>query len=213
GVAAQLVPLAALAFTAPAAIASPVAGMPPVALEGMVMPDTTAASVTVTVHAGDCLWSIAQRYLGAGDRYPEIAALNDGRPMGDGAVFTDPSLILPGWRLLLPAGAAVGEPALAGAPVSAGAHSGPATTDPQDRQRHRTAKGREGNVVSATGGADSGTAVAPGPAGSSEAAVSRPLAEQAARLPAGSQVPESAVFVTGALAGAILTSLMRLRFR
>ena len=213
GAAAQLVALAALAFSAPTAIPSPAAGMPLVALDSMALTDSAPTSLTVTVHTGDCLWSIAQRYLGAGDRYPEIAALNDGRPMGDGAVFTDPSLILPGWRLLLPAGAAVGEPALAGAPVSAGAHSGHATSDPQYRQRHRTAKGREGNVVSATGGADSGTAVAPGPAGSSEAAVSRPLAEQAARLPAGSQVPESAVFVTGALAGAILTSLMRLRFR
>src|SRR5215469_4783284 len=209
GAAAQLVALAALAFSAPTAIPSPAAGMPLVALDSMALTDSAPTSLTVTVHTGDCLWSIAQRYLGAGDRYPEIAALNDGRPMGDGAVFTDPSLIRPGWRLLLPAGAAAGEPA----PVSAGAHSGHATSDPQYRQRHRTAKGREGNVVSGTGGADSGTAVAPGPAGTTEAAVSRPLAEQAGRLPAGAQVPETAVFVTGALAGAILTSLMRLRFR
>jgi nucleoid-associated protein YgaU len=41
----------------------------------------------LTVQSGDCLWSIAQRYLGAGDEYPEIARLNYGRAMGDGEVF------------------------------------------------------------------------------------------------------------------------------
>jgi LysM domain len=41
----------------------------------------------VVVQPGDCLWSIAQRYLGAGDRYPEIAAINYGHEMGNGQVF------------------------------------------------------------------------------------------------------------------------------
>ena len=63
----------------------------------------TAISATqlVRVRSGDCLWSIAQRYLGSGDRYPEIAA-NYGREMGDGQVFTNPSLIQPGWQLIMP---------------------------------------------------------------------------------------------------------------
>jgi hypothetical protein len=62
----------------------------------------TTASRIITVHSGDCLWSIAQRYLGAGDRYPAIVSLNYGRDMGDGQVFTNPSLIEPGWQLFLP---------------------------------------------------------------------------------------------------------------
>jgi hypothetical protein len=36
----------------------------------------TSASRLVTVRAGDCLWSLARRYLGAGDRYSEIVSLN-----------------------------------------------------------------------------------------------------------------------------------------
>jgi hypothetical protein len=87
GAAAQLVALAALTFSAPTSIASAAAGMPVATLDSMATPDSAATSLTVTVHAGDCLWSIAQRYLGAGDRYPEIAALNYGRPMGDGEVL------------------------------------------------------------------------------------------------------------------------------
>jgi nucleoid-associated protein YgaU len=41
----------------------------------------------VTVRPGDCLWLIAQRYLGDGDQYPEIVALNIGRQMGNGQIF------------------------------------------------------------------------------------------------------------------------------
>ncbi len=212
GAAAQLVALAALAFTAPAAIASSAGAMPPVSLDSMALPDSAAASLTVTVHAGDCLWSIAQRYLGAGDRYPEIAALNYGRPMGDGEVFTTPSVIRPGWRLLLPADAA-GKPAPTTARPSAGPHSGHATTDPKYRRRHPTAGVQRGNGVTSPRSTGSAKAVAPGSAPADDASVSRPLAEQASRLQSEAQLPETAVFVTGALAGAILTSLTRLRFR
>jgi len=58
----------------------------------------------VTVRPGDCLWTIAQRYLGDGDRYQEIVKLNLGHDMGGGRQFTDPSVIWPGWVLQLPAG-------------------------------------------------------------------------------------------------------------
>ncbi len=53
------------------------------------------ASVTYTVRPGDSLWSIAQRHLGAGERYPEIVALNPGR-------LTRPDFLQVGWTLTLP---------------------------------------------------------------------------------------------------------------
>ena len=64
------------------------------------------ATRLITVRPGDCLWSIAQRYLGAGDRYPEIVSLNYGHQMAGGEVFTNPSLIEPGWQLFVPGDAA-----------------------------------------------------------------------------------------------------------
>ncbi|MEN3541251.1 BTAD domain-containing putative transcriptional regulator [Microbispora sp. ZYX-F-249] len=57
------------------------------------------------VRRGDCLWTIAERHLGDGDRYTEIAALNTGRVMTDGARFTQPDVIRPGWMLRMPAAA------------------------------------------------------------------------------------------------------------
>ena len=60
-------------------------------------------SQMVTIRSGDCLWSIAQRYLGNGDLFPEIVKLNLGHDMGGGQKFTDPSVIWPGWVLQLPA--------------------------------------------------------------------------------------------------------------
>jgi DNA-binding SARP family transcriptional activator len=64
-----------------------------------------------------------------------------------------------------------------------------------------------------TGGSASAKAAVPGSVRTDELAASRSLAEQARRLPLGAQLPATAVFMTGALAGAILTSLARLRFR
>jgi DNA-binding SARP family transcriptional activator len=79
------------------------------------------------VRPGDCLWTIAERYLGAGDRYAELDALNLGREMGDGLVFTDPSVILPGWLLQLPRRAV---------PVAQGF---------QQRQRHQYGQPHQGH--------------------------------------------------------------------
>lgn len=66
--------------------------------------DTATTAVVRPPHNGihDSLWRIADRRLGDGTRWPEIYALNRGRPQADGRTFTNPSLIQPGWTLQLP---------------------------------------------------------------------------------------------------------------
>ncbi|WP_316525035.1 LysM peptidoglycan-binding domain-containing protein [Kitasatospora brasiliensis] len=65
----------------------------------------------------DSLWSIAERQLGSGERWVEIAKLNDSRVMGDSGVRFDADRpIQPGWELLMPADA---KPDEAKAPVPA----------------------------------------------------------------------------------------------
>lgn len=51
----------------------------------------------------DSLWRIAVRTMGDGGRWPEIYALNRGRPQPDGDSLTNPDLIRPGWILQVPA--------------------------------------------------------------------------------------------------------------
>lgn len=65
---------------------------------------------THTVVAGDSLSSIAAARLGDASRYPEIFALNQGRPQAVGGTLTDPSVLRVGWVLRLPAGGGDGEP-------------------------------------------------------------------------------------------------------
>lgn len=63
---------------------------------------------TVPVVRLDTLWGIADRVLGDGDRWPEIATLNEGQEMNDGAVFSSADQIRPGWELHVPADAKIG---------------------------------------------------------------------------------------------------------
>ncbi|WP_405020240.1 LysM peptidoglycan-binding domain-containing protein [Kitasatospora sp. NBC_00070] len=67
----------------------------------------------------DSLWSIAERQLGSGERWVEIAKLNNGRVMDDsGRTFDADRPIHPGWQLLMPGDAkAQGGPAPAPAPA------------------------------------------------------------------------------------------------
>jgi DNA-binding SARP family transcriptional activator len=172
---------------------------------------TVSDARVVTVQSGDCLWSIAQRYLGAGDLYPEIARLNYGRQMTDGQVFTSPALIMPGWQLLLPASATADSagPGLALPAVSQ--HSGHPTADVAYQRLHPAARVPASAAQPATAH-DGNDAVGPG-------ARSPARADPAESATAGhadgrpDRVPQAEMFVTGALAGAILTSLTRLRFR
>ncbi|HYJ68013.1 MAG TPA: LysM peptidoglycan-binding domain-containing protein [Nocardioidaceae bacterium] len=59
---------------------------------------------TVTAEQSD-LWTIAENHLGSGERWPEIKDLNQGRVMSDGRTFRSANLLMPGWKLLMPADA------------------------------------------------------------------------------------------------------------
>jgi DNA-binding SARP family transcriptional activator len=180
----------------------------------------TIATRLLTVRPGDCLWSIAQRYLGSGDRYPEIASLNYGRDMGDRQVFTDPWLIEPGWRLIMPghgetASALAGQASARGSSgadtasgnnVSAG-HLGHASRDPYYRRRH-SAAGDKSRTAPADGSA--GRIAMAASSGRLRASDIRP---PASGVLAGDQLTAIGAFATGALAGSILTSLNAMRHR
>ena len=60
--------------------------------------ETPPVTVKHTVQRGETLWSIASDHLGAGDKYPEIAALNTD------VLGHRPGFLKPGWVLNLPAG-------------------------------------------------------------------------------------------------------------
>ena len=62
-------------------------------------------TTVVEVAKGDSLWAIAHAHLGSGERWQEIAALNEGREMPDGNRFLSANSILPGWTLLVPTAA------------------------------------------------------------------------------------------------------------
>jgi DNA-binding SARP family transcriptional activator len=242
GAAAHLVALATLAFAAPSPVTLPASTLSGIMQSWMTQPEIElAASVTgtsrqpadsvpatatrvITVHQGDCLWSIAQRYLGAGDRYPDIVRLNYGHDMGHGLAFTNPALIEAGWQLFVPGdGSIVSHAAARGR--SGSQHSGHATSDPHYRRRHPAARQHpdddqahnspDGNGVAHPRRTSSARA-APGqsPAGGQgQGLETSPYRTSASADVATDQLPQAAVFITGALAGAVLTSLARLRWR
>lgn len=74
----------------------------------------TAQLPTYTVQDGDSLWRIAEKTLGSGQRFGEIAQLNLGVPQADGNALTEAQWLNAGWVLKLPADAAA---AATGAPV------------------------------------------------------------------------------------------------
>ncbi|MCB2177832.1 MAG: LysM peptidoglycan-binding domain-containing protein [Actinomycetales bacterium] len=78
-------------------------------------PDVVDVHPTVVVEPNDTLWDLAERHLGSGPRYVEIAALNRGVQQADGRALTDAHWIYPGWVLRLPMDAANVPPARSGA--------------------------------------------------------------------------------------------------
>ncbi|GAB3282597.1 hypothetical protein GCM10027456_76560 [Kineosporia babensis] len=49
------------------------------------------------------LWGLAEEHLGDGARWREIWDLNEGREQRDGTVMRSPSILVPGWTVLIPA--------------------------------------------------------------------------------------------------------------
>ncbi|GAA1215367.1 hypothetical protein GCM10009665_01490 [Kitasatospora nipponensis] len=89
-----------IAATAPAA---PVQAVRPAARAAQVVAGPSAPSTeTCVVQPGDTLWDLADRHLDNPLRWREIYELNKLRHQSDGAQFSDPDRITPGWTLLLP---------------------------------------------------------------------------------------------------------------
>jgi nucleoid-associated protein YgaU len=61
-----------------------------------------SANTLREVGPGESLWSIAEKELGDGERWREIADLNEGRTMPGGQVFKSSSFLQPGWELRMP---------------------------------------------------------------------------------------------------------------
>ncbi|MFJ8620230.1 LysM peptidoglycan-binding domain-containing protein [Streptomyces clavifer] len=123
--------------TALAASASPAAAAPAVATVASASVSTQqdtakqaesdanrqAAHTVADTKPAESLWSIAQDRLGDGNRWEEIAALNDGLTMSDGQTFRADLPIHPGWVLHLPADARPTTP-VAGPDVGDGEEGG-----------------------------------------------------------------------------------------
>ena len=112
-VAACIAALMFLGAFVPAAMVTPSARLPLAAVpvapavqevrDVVAPPSAPSAGFAVVVRPGDTLWSIAGRVLGSEARWGELWRANAGRLMADGVRFLDPDLILPGWKLRLPA--------------------------------------------------------------------------------------------------------------
>ncbi|MFJ6636738.1 hypothetical protein ACIQMR_36060 [Streptomyces sp. NPDC091376] len=97
--------LASDAQAAPATTAVHAPGQAQAALPEAAAPSASTAAPTYTVREvrpAESLWGIAERELGDGERWREIAALNEGRTMADGQVFKASTFLQPWWQLTMP---------------------------------------------------------------------------------------------------------------
>ncbi|MFI5987667.1 LysM peptidoglycan-binding domain-containing protein [Streptomyces sp. NPDC051555] len=119
----------ALAAPAPAAVgvsvsAAPVPGAPAAATAATQQTGAPGAAMSHTVQdsrPAESLWSIAEQRLGDGERWGDIAALNEGQTMVDGTRFHADQPIQPGWILHLPTDARPAGPGTGAGPDLPGA--------------------------------------------------------------------------------------------
>jgi nucleoid-associated protein YgaU len=88
-------------------------GVDPPAPEAVAPTDPPRPERLHLVVAGDTLSAIAAEHLGDPNAWPLVWAANAGRVMDDGRTFDDPNLILPGWRIAVPAATTAGPSATA----------------------------------------------------------------------------------------------------
>ncbi len=179
-------------------------------------PHDHGAHRIVVVQPGDCLWTIAAHYLGSGDRYPALIRLNLGHDMGDGQVFTDPSLIMPGWHLTLPGSAAAGGTggSTSDSHPQPGEHHGHPSGNKHFRDPHTGAGGQAGGSAAGSAGAGAGSGRQIGGAGHSSGAGQDRRSGSSQQTPGQQEeVQQAVLFTLGMLAGAALVCLERLRHR
>jgi DNA-binding SARP family transcriptional activator len=158
------------------------------------------------VVAGDDLWDVAQRHLGDAERWTEIYALNKDRPQPDGEKLTNPSLILPGWLLLIPVPGQAPQQARGAPPASA---SAPATRPPARPSASPAAS--PAPRPSATGpsaAAPSRAPASPAP-DHSTGTQAEPPPRGGARLPSGEIIGYTLVALTGGAAVAVARLCLR----
>ncbi|MEO5664549.1 MAG: LysM peptidoglycan-binding domain-containing protein, partial [Nocardioides sp.] len=83
----------------------PVAPAVPMQVAHTHQPAALSAAVETTeviIQQGDTLWALAERHLGAGERWRQLAEANVGRTMEGGSVFDANRDLRPGWTLLVP---------------------------------------------------------------------------------------------------------------
>ncbi|MFJ1757652.1 LysM peptidoglycan-binding domain-containing protein [Kitasatospora sp. NPDC088134] len=140
-----------------------------------------AGEHTVTVAEGDTLSGIAERELGDGDKYPQLLDASRDLVQPDGSHLSDPNVLFPGQKIVIPAPGGATTPPSAGQPAPATTPP-PAAAAPQPVSPATPATPAPGPTASAPAASDSPTAAA-APSVSAEPSTAAPSAPAAAEQP------------------------------